>query len=459
MIPINFGMVILYFFIGKCAILPNTNQVVSQNINNKVSPHVLQDFMSASPPTVLNVEDIDENRVLVRRILENEGYYVVDAASALEGIEKANSICPDLILMDINLPDLDGFTAVTRIRSFNHLSKVPIIALTARNANKDRERAKAIGCDSYINKPVNFDDLISEVAHYLERGHQDEGHTTEREYFLREHNSALSVELEHKLSELQTAYNHLKHLEEAKSNFISVASHELRTPLTVVHSYTQMLQSLPAINNDEMAKELIAGMAKGVARLQDIINDMVSVARVELSQLNFDLAPVSLRNIMRNLETKYVQIAQGRQITLQIETRKNLPIINGDAEQLKSALGRIVGNAIKYTPNGGRVTLNAHLLKKDKTEGQSFVEIIIADTGVGIALDKQSLIFEKFSTAANVALHSSSKTQFMGGGAGLGLAIAKGIIESHNGRVWVESEGYDPEKLPGSKFFILLPVL
>ena len=413
----------------------------------------------SNPPTVLNVEDIDENRVLVRRILESEGYQVIDAINALDGIEKANNTHPDLILMDINLPDLDGFTAVTRIRSFSHLSNVPIIALTARNVSNDRERAKAIGCDGYINKPVNFDELVVEVARHLELGHQEDGVTTPREYFLREQSVALSVELERRLSELQTAYNHLKHLEEAKSSFISVASHELRTPLTVVHSYTQMLQTLPVINNDETAKELIAGMAKGVARLKDIINDMVSVARVELSQTALELAPISLRNIIRSIEAKQTPIACERNITLTVEIQKKPPIINGDLEQLGSAISRIVSNAIKYTPDGGQVTLRASRLEKDTKEGQTFAEIIITDTGVGIALEKQKLIFDKFSTATDVTLHSSSKTNFMGGGAGLGLTIAKGIIESHNGRIWVESEGYDPEKLPGSKFFILLPVL
>jgi signal transduction histidine kinase len=82
---------------------------------------------------------------------------------------------------------------------------------------------------------------------------------------------------------------------------------------------------------------------------------------------------------------------------------------------------------------------------------------VVTDTGVGIEANKQKMIFEKFGTAEDVALHSTSKTQFMGGGAGLGLTIAKGVIEAHNGRIWVESEGYDKEKLPGSKFFILLP--
>lgn len=413
----------------------------------------------STPFTVLNVEDIVENRILVRRILESEGYQVVDAVNGIEGIEKANQLKPDLILMDINLPDLDGFAAVTRIRSYKDLNNIPIIALTARTVQNDRERAKAIGCDGYINKPVDFEELITEVARHIKTGRQIERTTTQREYYLQQHSVALSEELQRKLSELQAAYNRLKQLEETKSNFIAVASHELRTPLTVVHSYTQMLQMLPNVNGDETAKELLAGMSKGVARLKDIINDMVSVVRVELSQATFDVVPISMRSILKSIEDKQALIAQERNITLTAKIAKNLAMVSGDAEQLESALARIVNNALKYTPDGGQVSITAHLLEKTDNESKSFVEIVVADTGVGIALDKQKMIFEMFNTASNVALHSTSKTQFMGGGAGLGLTIAKGVIESHNGRIWVESEGYDPEKLSGSKFFVLLPAI
>ena len=410
-------------------------------------------------PIILHVEDVDENRVLIRRILESEGYEVVDAINALEGIEKAKELNPALILMDINLPDLDGFTAVTRIRSFEQLKRTPIIAITARTVQNDAARAKAIGCDSYINKPVDFEELLDEVARYLTSGRSGNEAETEREYYLQEHSIALSQELERKLNELQTAYDRLKQLEEAKSNFISVASHELRTPLTVVHSYTQMLQILPSVSGDETAKELLDGMSKGVARLKDIINDMVSVVRVELAQATFDMVPVSIRSIIRSIEQRQGKVAQERNIHLHADPAKDLAMVNGDSEQIESALNRIINNAIKYTPDGGEVSIIARMMDQPGQNGQKFVEIIITDTGVGIALDKQKMIFEKFNTASNVALHSTSKTNFMGSGAGLGLTIAKGIIETHNGRIWVKSDGYDPERLPGSKFFVLLPSL
>ncbi len=411
----------------------------------------------STQPTILNVEDTPENRLLIRRILESQGYKVVDAVNALEGIKQAVEVRPDLILMDINLPDLDGFTAVTRIRSFADLKTVPIIALTARNVTDDRERAKAIGCDAYLSKPIEFEELLTSVAKYIAAGHKPEAPATKREHYLQEQNLNLIEELERKLTDLKIAYERLKHLEEAKDNFISVASHELRTPLTVIHSYTQMLQTLPAISKDETAKEMLAGVAKGTTRLKEIINDMVSVIRVELASREFKAAPVSIRSLVKNLVTEQTKVLTERSLKLETEMANELPMVHGDVDQLYSALARIVGNAIKYTPDGGRISINVHLLPKAEND-QSFIQIVVTDTGVGIALDKQKLIFEKFATAENVALHSTSKTQFMGGGAGLGLTIARGVIESHNGRIWVESSGYDPETLPGSKFFIILPV-
>jgi signal transduction histidine kinase len=408
------------------------------------------------PLTVLNIEDIPENRHLVRRILESENYRVIDAENALEGIKTAVEINPDLILMDINLPDLDGFTAVTRIRSFARLRTVPIVALTARNISDDRERAKAIGCDSYLSKPVDFEELVTTVARHIAAGHQDEGVTTKREFYLQEQSLTLIEQLEQKISELATAYERLEHLEKAKSDFISVVSHELRTPLTLISSYSQMLHSLPNIQTDETAREFLAGITQGMARLQEIIDDMVSVIRVELADRNLKFAPVSIKSVIKTIEEEQLYTVTERKLTLKTEIADNLPTVNGDSRQLHSALNRVVGNAIKYTPNGGRVTINVRPVKK--AEGQSCVKIVVTDTGVGVDLNKQKLIFDKFSTAENVALHSTGKTKFMGGGIGLGLTIAKGIIESHNGQIWVESDGYDPENLPGSKFFVLLPV-
>jgi len=410
------------------------------------------------PPTILNVEDNPENRSLVRRILESEDYQVIDAISAMEGIKKAVDLTPDLILMDINLPDLDGFTAVTRIRSFDHLKTIPIVALTARSVGDDRERAKAIGCDGYLSKPVDFDELITAVAHHLSVGHEGMGQTTPREYYLQEQSLTLIEQLEQKISELKVAYERLEHLEKVKSDFISIVSHELRTPLTLISSYIQMFHTLPELKGSEAGAEYIAGLNRGTDRLQEIVNDMVSVVRMELANRNRVFVPVSTRNIIKMIEKELADTVRNRRLNFHTDIAADLPMVQGDTKQLHSALARIVNNAVKFTPDGGSIVVTARRLP-DKIEERSWIEIIVTDTGVGIALDKQKLIFEKFSTAEeNTMLHSSSKTEFKGGGIGLGLTIAKGVIEYHDGKIWVESGGHDPEKLPGSKFYIHLPV-
>jgi len=218
-----------------------------------------------------------------------------------------------------------------------------------------------------------------------------------------------------------------------------------------------MLQMLPAISSDETATELLAGIAKGVDRLQEIMQDMVSVIRVELTDQSINMAPVSVRSIIKGVEKELVPTFDERDLVFETDIANDLPMVSGDSKQLHSAITRIVGNAVKYTPDGGKIAISAVQLDKVEQSNQSFVQIVVTDTGVGIDSEKQKLIFESFSTAEDVALHSTSKTKFMGGGAGLGLTIAKGVIEAHNGRIWVESDGYDKETLPGSKFFVLLP--
>jgi signal transduction histidine kinase len=124
--------------------------------------------------------------------------------------------------------------------------------------------------------------------------------------------------------------------------------------------------------------------------------------------------------------------------------------IYADPERIYQALRNILSNAIKFTPDKGSITVDGRTLP-------GFIEITVADTGIGISSENQTLIFEKFGQLGRVDLHSSGKTKFKGGGPGLGLAIARGIVEAHGGTIWVESEGHDEKKLPGSTFHVLIP--
>lgn len=118
--------------------------------------------------TILYIEDNPENRLLVRRVLEVEGYRVVEANDGLAGLKLAEKMTPDLILMDINLPEIDGYELTNRLKQLPHLSNVPVIAMTANVMKGDREKTLAAGCDGYIQKPIDVDQLPEQVEHFIQ---------------------------------------------------------------------------------------------------------------------------------------------------------------------------------------------------------------------------------------------------------------------------------------------------
>jgi signal transduction histidine kinase len=331
----------------------------------------------------------------------------------------------------------------------------------------------AIGCDSYLNKPFGVKQLLDEVQKFVGKQRQED-EISRREFYLREHSVTLVEEIERKFEELSVVHEELsvmherlQRLDQAKTDFISIASHELRTPLTMVHVYTDMLRTHPKLVNDESLTEMMEGLRKGVNRLNDIINDMISIVRVELATLDLAYTPLSLQSVIAPVIKDVKQAIEERNLTLEINVSNELPYVVGDDAQLYQVFSRLIGNAIKYTPDQGKITICAAVHQGDTPLAQNgaqtlaradqFIEVSVADTGIGINKEDQNNIFEKFFTVEDVSLHSSGKTQFRGGGPGLGLTIAKGIVEAHGGRIWVESEGYNPEGNPGSTFYVLLP--
>jgi signal transduction histidine kinase len=161
--------------------------------------------------------------------------------------------------------------------------------------------------------------------------------------------------------------------------------------------------------------------------------------------------------ILRLIQKDYANDLATRQLKLQIDPNINsAPAIFADSELLQKAIDNVIVNAIKFTPDGGSIHISAGTVKLD---GRSDIcEIRVRDTGIGIDPANHTIVFEKLYQLGKVELHSSGRTKFKGGGPGLGLAIAAGIVKAHKGKIWVESPAYDEEKLPGSTFFIQIPL-
>lgn len=252
-------------------------------------------------------------------------------------------------------------------------------------------------------------------------------------------------------NELQDAQARLQKIDKSKSNFIAVAAHELKTPLTLIEGYAAMIGDLASQENEQIHL-LIQGAHNGIRRMREIVDDMIDVSQIDNHLLALHFQPIWLNRVFNMLEADFADILKRRRHTLVIKSFEgSKELLFADPERLYQALKNLVSNAIKYTPDGGTITINGRTLP-------GFVEITITDTGIGIAPENQDIIFEKFGQLGDVSLHSSGKTKFKGGGPGLGLAITKGIIEAHEGSLWVESEGYDEVKCPGSIFHVLLPL-
>ena len=269
-------------------------------------------------------------------------------------------------------------------------------------------------------------------------------------------NQMMERMVEQRVEELNNAYQTLEKLDKNKSDFIQVAAHELRTPLTVIKGYMSMIKSSPAVQNDSSLAQVMDGVIQGTNRLHQIVNSMLDVARLENQIIKPHLESVSLGPILRLVCKGYVEDLKQRQIKLELDPDINsAPPLLADSELLKKALDNIIVNAIKFTPDGGSIFINA---RSTQVDGRGeFCEIRIRDTGIGIDPANHTIVFEKLYQLGKVELHSSGHTKFKGGGPGLGLAIAAGIVKSHKGKIWVESPGYDEEKLPGSTFIIQIP--
>jgi DNA-binding LacI/PurR family transcriptional regulator/signal transduction histidine kinase len=260
-----------------------------------------------------------------------------------------------------------------------------------------------------------------------------------------------------RVEELNTAYQSLEKHDKNKSAFIQVAAHELRTPLTVIKGYLGMLKGDAGIQSNILLNQAVEGVVNGTNRLHQVVDSMLDVARLESQVITPHIEAVNISLILRLTLKDYVDGIPNRSLNITLDEEiKKMPALAADPELLKKALDHVIVNAIKFTPDGGSIHIGGKLVEETK-RGQ-MVEISIKDTGIGINPEHHKIIFEKLYQLGEVQLHSSSRTNFKGGGAGLGLAIASGIVKALQGSIWVESEKRDEETCPGSTFFIRLPL-
>ncbi len=261
--------------------------------------------------------------------------------------------------------------------------------------------------------------------------------------------------------ELGASNERLRQMDKVKTDFINIASHELRTPLTKLRGYSDLLNEMNSVGDldRENIDVITHQLSKACTRLEELLSQMLDVSQLDIEALQLVVGPTTIDKVARIAAESLRQAVRERKQILTIQDMQHLPLIRGDFQRLVQTFRQLIGNAIKFTPDGGRVEVYAYYLppneERDRPEA---IEIVVADTGVGIDPEHYELIFEKFYRVGSVDLHSTGDTKFMGAGPGLGLTIARGVIKGHGGQIWVESDGFDPKMCPGSQFHIILPI-
>jgi signal transduction histidine kinase len=369
---------------------------------------------------ILHIEDDSANRLLVRKILTPAGFDVIDAADGLEGIRKAISEHPDLVLVDIAIPGLDGYEVTLRLRAEPHLRHVPIVAITAEG---NRETSLAVGCDGFLQKPIDARTFADTIRGYL-LGLKDKGDQTSKH--LRLQSQRIVSHLEEKLDQLSSANSRLVEMDQARKEFYRNVSHELATPMTPIVGYVRLLLDGELGDLTVAQSKALTAINDCADRLRGLIDNLLDVTALETGRMQFvydeyDLAQVVRQSLART-EPKFAEKKQ--RVIHEIHSPQLLGI--GDPVRLGKAIDQLLDNAQKFTPPGGCVGIRARALSDRQ------FELCVADSGPGVPEKAAKRVFEPFFQA------DGSETRAYGG-AGVGLAVVRGVARGHGGYVCTKS--------------------
>jgi len=390
---------------------------------------------------VLHIEDDPRNRLLVRKLLAAEGHEVIDATDGLEGVRSALTLRPDLVLVDLNIPGLDGYEVTLRLRSEPSLSGVPIVAITAEG---DRDTSFAVGCDGFIQKPIDARSFASLVRRYLS-GHREPytssaDATGER---LRLQSHRIVGHLEQKVAELSAANERLREMERLRTEFYRNISHELATPMTPIVGYLRMLmdEELGSLNKPQ-AKAMRA-MDDCVRRLRGTLDNLIDVTGLETGKMRFFHREYDFLDTVRRGMAAYADAYAERQITLLEEMPRGPLPAYGDSDRLARALSQLLDNALKFTPQGGIVGVRVAV-------HEGHYEVMVADSGSGVPPERVERVFDPFFQL------DGSPTRAHGG-VGVGLAIARRVARGLGGDIKLASGAtVEGMYLTGAAFSLLV---
>ena len=404
------------------SILSPTQAAPAPRPSNAAAPDELQNEdepQSEDGGLLLIVDDNEDNRDVLARRLQKQGHWAITAASGAEALSVLAEQPFDLVLLDVMMPEMDGYEVLFRIKSEPQTRHLPVIMISALDELESVVRCIDMGAADYLPKPFNPTLLRARVGASLR---EKRAHDREQRY----------------TAELAESYRRLRELERLRDDLTYMIVHDLRTPLT---SLLSGLQTVPLVGDlNATQSEMLEIATDGGETLLGMINDLLDVEKMEQESVPLSLAPLSADTLITQACTQVTLLASAEDLTLRPEIAPAMPTFSGDEDKLRRTLVNLIGNAIKFTPRGGTVTVGA------SCGSANDLLFFVRDTGEGIPEDALERIFEKFGQVENRQAGRKMST-------GLGLTFCKLAVEAHGGRIWAESTPG-----VGSVFFFTLPL-
>lgn len=367
---------------------------------------------------ILVIDDKPENLISLKKFLELHKFSVDVASSGEEALKKILKFSYALIILDVQMPGMDGFEVAEAISGYSKTKDIPIIFLSANNTDKDFiTKGYDSGGIDYITKPVDADILLLKVKTFYRLYEQT------RE--LTEIQETLKAEIEFR-----------KEAETKKDEFISIASHELKTPLTSIKGYLQLLERSIENGDNESGKKYLARTQAQVEKLRHLIADLLDISKIDSGKMKFNYKKFDFEQLLDNTIDVIMQTNPEYNI---IKTRSDQVLGYGDEARIEQVIVNFITNAIKYSPDAKEIHIESF------TSPDNQLHFSVRDFGIGIPKDKQDQLFQKFYRVED------SSTRFQG--LGMGLYICAEILNRHNGEFGVVSEEGE-----GSTFYFVMPL-
>ena len=364
---------------------------------------------------IVCIDDDPQVLTAIRLVLEHEGFQVTLASNGRQGLDAIRQLKPDLVLLDLMMPEIDGWDICKMVRQHGEkdVRDMGILMLTARGAAEDRARGLALGADDYLTKPFSINELLLRVEKMI-------------------HRRTVVSELDRQITSLQGQA-------EASQQSLQGLVHDLKNPLIAVGSLAQLLMKDYGRNEREKILNLIYDNSQKMTRW---VNDILILSSLRSGAPAKSMQELDLVTLVRKTAEAHKESAAAKQIKMTVEIPDSIPKVQGHASLLERVFDNLISNAIKFTPAHGKVKIS--LIPYLGFKDEPVVEFCVADTGAGIRPEDRDRIFEPFYRGKEASFTE---------GLGLGLSIVKQTVDLHHGRILL-----DTELQKGSAFSILLPV-